>query len=490
MLRRFLARFPWLPDVLTVVILSAGTLWRYLHVFRWHDPRKYVYSDMQMYVDLSKRLAQPDHVLRMGDITHPPGMTVLLSWVYSTQPDFARMLWIQFFVAAALPLAVGALAWFTFGKSSGRWAAIATTVYFPFVDFAGYFLAENYLALFATLSLVAYFGALKFAEIVPAGPKRLAGLIGIGLVGGFVFSLAAVMKMVAMPAIGGFIILHFLFTHGVPRKLRGVVILAAAVGAIPLMWWQADRCTTANEGKFCTGSNKAPSDFLLGHYGRIQGITWKDPKKPGHVGFGSPAAYQHGYRDKPEVPFLITDSKQNTDLAWKWIKKNKAHAFVLSLELVWDIFGGSLTWPAVATQYWAPAQVYHYLFLGLLFFPTLVVLLDVARKRGMMGLLRSVELAVFAPIFGVMLSVFVATGETRYRIPWDASFLVLGVEFFRRLRIPLREVTPADETKPAAEAAEKPAALASAKEEPASEADADEGEPAKDEKAKVDEEPS
>jgi 4-amino-4-deoxy-L-arabinose transferase-like glycosyltransferase len=451
MLRRQLARFPWLPDVLTVVILAAGTVWRYLHVFRLHDPRKYVYSDMQMYVELSKRIARPDHTLRIGDITHPPGMTELLAWVYKTNPDFAPMLWIQFAVAAAIPFAVGALAWLAFGKSSGRWAAIVTTAYFPFVDFAGYFLAENYLALFATLSLVCYFGALRFWEVVAPGPKRTAGVVAIGLLGGFVFSLAAVMKMVAMPAIGGFVILHFLFTHGAPRKVRAIVAGTAILGAIPFMYWQADRCTTANEGKFCTGSNKAPSDFLLGHYGRIQGITWKDPKKPGHVGFGSPAAYQHGYRDKPEVPFLITDAKQNTDLAWKWIRKNPGQSLVLSFEHVWDIFGGSLTWPAVATTYWAPAQAFQYLFLAFLFFPSLILLLDVARKRGLLGLLRSVELAIFAPMFGVMLSVFVATGETRYRIPWDATFIILGVEFFRRLRIPLREVDPAKADVPATE---------------------------------------
>lgn len=466
MIRRLLARFPWLPDVVTLVVLVAGSIWRYLHVFRWHDPRKYVYSDMQMYVDLSKRISRPDHVLRISDITHPPGMTELLAWVYQRDPQFGPMLWIQFLVAVLIPPAVGALAWLTFGRSSARWAAIATSLYFPFVDFAGYFLAENYLTLFAVLSLVAYFGALRVSEVMAPGGRRTGLIVAIGVLGGLMFSIAAVMKMVAMPAIGGFIILHFLFTHGPSRKIRALVIAAAVVGSIPLMAWQADRCTKANEGKFCSGSNKAPSDFLLGHYGRIQGITWRDPKKPGHVGFGSPAAYQHGYRDKPEVPFLITDSKKNYEYAWKWIKKNPWQSLVLGFEHVWDAFGGSLTWPAVATSYWPHAQAAHYGFLAFLLFPTFMLLVDVARKRGVVGLIRSMELAVFAPLFGVILSIFVATGETRYRIPWDATFLILGMEFFRRLRIPLREVTEPKPEEAAAAPESKPAAKAAPAKQP------------------------
>ena len=57
---------------------------------------------------------------------------------------------------------------------------------------------------------------------------------------------------------------------------------------------------------------------------------------------------------------------------------------------------------------------------------------EVGRKRGWRGLLSSTELLVMSPLFGVLASVFLATGEPRYRIPWDASFIILAVELYRR----------------------------------------------------------
>ena len=47
-----------------------------------------------------------------------------------------------------------------------------------------------------------------------------------------------------------------------------------------------------------------------------------------------------------------------------------------------------------------------------------------------------------SPLFGVIAAVAAATGEIRYRLPWDGMFIVLAVEFYRRLRVPLREVAP------------------------------------------------
>jgi hypothetical protein len=247
------------------------------------------------------------------------------------------------------------------------------------------------------------------------------------------------MKMVAAPAILAFLGIHALFTKGAPFKRKAVLALVLMLGAAPLSKWQADRCTRGNGGKFCPGSNKSGADFMMGHIGRVQGVVWKDPKSRGTVGFGSPAAYQHGYRDKPEFPFSITDNEANRREAWKWIRQHPGQAFVLSLEHVWDSFGGSLPWPAVATGFWPGSQLFHYLFLGFLFFPSLVLLLDIARQNGIVGLIRSTELAVVAPIFGVVISVMMATGEARYRAPWDMVFILLAIEFYRRLRVRWRE---------------------------------------------------
>ena len=452
-------RAPFLGDLLALVVFALGTLWRYYHLVRFHDPRKFVYSDMQMYVDLGKRISKPGYKLRPYDVTHPPGMTELISYFYKADASLGQLVWFQLLVTSLVPLAVGLLGWLAFGKKTARWAVVIASLYLPFVDYGGYFLAEIYLTLTATLTMACYFAAVRlWSHPVTVGrftvseKGRLGLTIIVALAGGFLFSLAMLMKMVAAPAILAFLGTHALFTRGAPFKRKAVVVLVLLLGAAPLSKWQADRCTQGNGGKFCPGSNKAGADFMMGHIGRVQGVVWKDPKSRGTVGFGSPAAYQHGYRDKPEFAFSITDNEANRREAWAWIRKHPGQAVVLSLEHVWDSFGGSLPWPSVATGNWAGSQLFHYLFLAFLFFPSLVLLLDLARERGVVGLVRSTELAVVAPIFGVVVSVMMATGETRYRAPWDMVFILLAIEFYRRLRLRFREpVTAADETRNQAE---------------------------------------
>jgi hypothetical protein len=453
-MNRFLSKYPWFLSALAWVTYALGAVWRWFYVVDWHDPRKYVYSDMRMYMDLAKRLADPKYVVRMGDITHPPGTAWLLVYFLKRDPTLQEHVYFNFAVCALVPLAVGALGWVTFGKRTGEASMVIASVYYTFVDFGGYFLAEIHIALVATLTIVAYFLATKIAA-EPPSPKRTILWVATSVVGGLFFSLAMVLKMVAMPAIGGFFALHFLFAKTPKRITRAVILAIFMVSAAPLTGYVAQRCTTANEGHFCTGSNKSAADFLLGHYGRIQGIEWHDPKTRGVIGFGSPAAFQHGYQQKEVVQFLITDQKKNNEAAWTWVRRNPGQAVVLSFEHVWDIFGGSYPWPPNATAVWPYSYASHYLFLFLVIFPAGILLIDVLRGRGVMGLLRSPELLVISPIFGVCLSVFVATGEVRYRVPWDGVFMVLAVEFYRRMTLRFREV-PAD----GAPSADKPESLA------------------------------
>ncbi len=435
---KLFSRFPWLGSAIAWVFYALGVVWRWFYIIDWHDPRKYVYSDMKMYVELAKRIAQPAYVVRMGDVTHPPGNTWLVAYFLQRDPTLYQHIVFNFVICALVPLAVGALGWVSFGKRAGEWSMVVASGYYAFVDFGGYFLAEIHIAFTATLTIALYLLAMKMAAKPPTS-RRTVGFVLVAVLGGILFSISMALKMVAMPAIGGFCIIHFLFTRTPARLTRAMVFGAFMISALPLSGYVAARCTKANEGHFCTGSNKSAADFLLGHYGRIQGIEWHDPKTRGVVGFGSPAAYQHGYREKEVVQFAITDQKHNNEAAWRWTLKNPGQALVLSVEHVWDCFGGSYPWPPNATGLWPGSCATHYIFLFFFIFPSLIILVDVFRSRGVMGLLRSTELFVVSPIFGVCLSVFVATGEVRYRVPWDGVFIVLGVEFYRRMKLRFRE---------------------------------------------------
>lgn len=441
-------RSPWLGYVLAAASYVLGFVWRWIYVLEIHRPTDFAYSDMGMYLGLGKRFAKEGYELRIYDVTHPPGLSELLAYFYRSDETLNGFVRFQFGVTALVPLAVGALGWLAFDRKLGLWALAVSSLYFPFIDYGGYFLAEIYITLTATLTMVCYFGALRIGF---GTRRRIAASIAIAALGGFIFSLAMLMKMVAAPAMLAFFGIHIVLTRASTWKVKALLFATILAAAMPLCVWQADRCTKANEGTFCPGSNKAGADFLMGHVGRVQLVSWGVRDKRGkyrvHSSFGSPAAYQHGYTKKVELDFKITDNPKNNAYAWSWIRKNPGQAIVLSFEHVWDSFGGSLPWPTVATKFWASSQIFHYLFLVFLFIPSMMLFVDVARKRGIVGLLRSTELAMFGPILGVIVSVMIATGEARYRIPWDMCFILLAIQFYRGLKIPLRE-PPIDPPEP------------------------------------------
>lgn len=446
-------RSRWALPVLAALSFVAGLVWRWIYLFRDHKPTDFVYSDMGMYVGLAKRFAKEGYQLTVYDVTHPPGLSELITYFYRSDPSLQGLVQFQFVVTALVPLAVGALGWLAFDRVCGLWSVVVSSLYFPFIDYGGYFLAEIYITFTATIALVCYFGALA---LWPADrrPARWAAALAVAAVGGFVFSLSLLMKMVAAPALLCFFGTHAVLTRASTFRVKALIVATMLAAAVPLSVWQADRCTRANEGNFCPGSNKAAADFLMGHIGRVQSVSWGRIDRKGkyrvHSNFGSPAAYQHGYTKKVELPFPITDTERNKAEAWRFIRENPGQAVVLSFEHVWDSFGGSLPWPSVATRHWAVSQAFHYGFLLFLLFPSLMLLVDVGRQRGLLGLLRSTEVAVFAPIVGVIISVMIATGEARYRIPWDMCFILLAVEFYRRLRrAPAEAPIPATAVEPA-----------------------------------------
>jgi hypothetical protein len=323
-----------------------------------------------------------------------------------------------------VPVLVGALAAAAFGWSTARLAVMVSSLYFPFIEYAGYLLAEGYL-----MALVPATLALLFWAVAPGRGRGTAA--GAGALAGVLLSASMALKVVALPAALAFALTLGLGWRGAPRGLRALVLVAFFLGTVPGTVLLSARCTAANGGRFCLVSNKGPSDFLLGHYGRIQGLTWRDPAGPA-AGFGSPSAYQR-YREGAEVPFGLVDADANLRAAFGWIRAHPAEALALSVEHVYDLFVGAMPWPGYATAYWPLVHAFQFLFVVALLLPTLVLCVDVARARGLRGFLESREWLLLSPLAGVVAAAFVATGEPRYRIPFDGSIVVAAVVFYRRL---------------------------------------------------------
>ena len=451
MFKQWLSRRPWLPSTVTWLACALGVLWRWFHITKWYDPRRIMPAEMQAYVTLAKRLAQPGYVLTAADVPNPPGNTWLLEHFLRRDASLLQQVHFNFLVCALVPLAIGALGWVAFGKRTAQAAVVIASAYFALVDCGAYFAPDVHLALVGTLTVASYLQAMKLVAEAPSA-RRTAAFLALAALSGVLFSLAMALSHVALPAVLGFCAVHFLFTRG-PKHLRKAMVLAAfLVASAPLTVQIAARCTAANGGQFCRSSNTTEAEFLLGHYNRIGGIEWHDPAKPGDVALLSNlGSQQHGYRSIKVVGVSITDQEANSEYAWGWIRQNPARALVMSLEHVWDCFAGTYAWPALVSEQWMGAYAAHFLFLPFVLFPVVMVFVDLLRQRGVAGVLRSMEFAVVSPIFGVCAAAFATTGQVRNRIPWDGVLIVLGVQFYRRLKSGVEAPGTLKESGPGAE---------------------------------------
>ena len=412
----FLSRFPLVAAVPAYV---AGVIWRYMHVYYSHDPRGTVYSDMHVYISTARRIADPNYKLVPIDVTHPPATSWLFSQFYQADPSFFSLMLFQLLIAALIPLAVGFLAWVAFDQKSAAWAIAVSSGYYYYVEYAGFFLSEIYMMLLIPLMMALYLVAVR--------AKKLPVAIAWGALTGIVLFISIAFKTVAAPAVLGFCAVHWLLTRGPSLRVKTAAFASVFLAALPGLYLISHRCTLANRNKFCLGSNKTAADFLLGHYDRIHSLKWTDSQ------FGSPASQQHGYEHVPQVWFSITDSEQNFATAWDWVTGSPDKALVLSVQHIFDLLTPNAPWPTIWTPEWPFAQAVSYLFVMVMAYPAFLLLFDIVRSSGVGGLFRSIEFAILSILFGVMLGVAIATGEARYRLPYDCVFIILGVQFYRRV---------------------------------------------------------
>lgn len=414
-------RLPSLANVLAAVAYLLGAVWRTLDILVWHDPRKHIYSDMQLYLETAKNFMAGDAPYTPIQAIHTPGTSKIIATFYSVDPTLGSLIGFQLAIALVTPLAAGALAVAMFGWKAAPWAVAISSLYFPFVDYAGYLLSDAYLALCVPLCMGCYLWA--------TSAKRWMRAALVGALAGVLLFLAFSFKAIGLPTLVGFALLHWCLSKRSSFRMRTVAFAAMLATAAPGIGAITVRCTSINRGRVCLGSNKMGGDFLLGHYGRIGGVRFTD------FHTSSPSQGQHGYTEWKTVPHSFTDNEANIGLAWQWIRYHPEESLVLSLEHVADLLGATHPWPSFNTPRRALAQGFNYLFIVFLLLPTLVRLLDIWRSRGAAELLRSEQLLLFSPILTLAAMVFVATGEARYRIPFDSIFIVLTVDFFRNWRL-------------------------------------------------------
>ena len=416
------------PGVGVAIAYLVGIAWRVNYTLNVHPPERFVDSDMQLYVSLARRLLETKGPSAPWDVTHPLGFPAFLAFMLSDGGTLLQAGYAQMLVGCLVPGAVGLLGLAAFGPRTGMLAVVFASLYFPFIEYGALFLSEIHFTLWMALAFAGFLGAI--------GARRRAVSLGLAAAGGVALSVAISMKNVGLLAA-----LAFLAAEGVallfgrasdaPSSLRRAAVrrwllrgAMVALGAAPLFAVMTKTCTEANRGNFCFSGNKPAADFLLGHYGQLLNLDWAADEGHGY-GFGSPGSVLRNYRRHASVRWVITDNAANAAEAWRWIAKHPSDAVVLSLDHIYDTFLGSAMWPSFGHDSWPYAHLSQYVFVILLAIPALVACRRAARD-GARAFIASRTALVLSPVVALAFTVAIATGEVRYRVPFDIFFIAVA----------------------------------------------------------------
>ena len=407
--------------ILALCCALLGILWRFQHTIIFHNPNRFIYSDMTLYVSRADEFLRSWSSLNAYSFTHPIGYSVLLAVLFHLDKTRALAVVAQFVISALAPFAIFALGRRLFGSITAYLALAVSSIYFPFVDYGGYFLSEIVLIAALPAFFWCFFAAIE---------KESAW--GRGVAALFVGIFASLLISFKSYVIPGFILLipvFLFFYRKIPFRQRLSITAISIVASLPLLLSLTWVCTKYT-GWTCVGSNKGPADFLMGHYGRGGMYTWNG--HPGAVAYGSPAVGQRCLQDHRTVNFAIYDGADNLKTAWQWVSENRWQALLQSLEHVADSFGATYPWPSAATDMWIVTGLFHYFYLFLILPLALFALNERALKGRLIDFLGSREFLLIVPTIGLIGALMLATGEARYRIPWDYASIILACSWVAR----------------------------------------------------------
>jgi 4-amino-4-deoxy-L-arabinose transferase-like glycosyltransferase len=416
-----------LPQIGAATAYAIGIIIRYLYIFVWHPATDYRYSFMQIYYAAGKNFRDAAYVPNIRDTLVPPGMgyfiglTRLPNPADLTHPNLMPYFIAQLILSCLVPLIMGLIALELYDRRAALLTIAIASLYFPFIDYAGYFLAEGPFLFFLVLAFWLMMRSL-YAK---------SGSIFYALGAGLMLGVAAAFKSVALAA--GLSVLAGLSSLAICRGI-GVrrTVLGGAAGLLLVLVPLSARATRLNEGNFCLIANDWQRAFVLGNCGKYFQVKFEDKKRNYPAWFAtSSAAYQKGEWDELNVDFGAYDSGKALETAFECIRKQPAEACFRSIEHVSDLAFNNLEWPsAVRASQNVPdlrpwVDSFQKLFVLLLLFPACLHLYCHFRIL-LRGELPG-DLLVLMPLIAIAGISFIFVGEPRYRVPFDAFVILLAV---------------------------------------------------------------
>jgi 4-amino-4-deoxy-L-arabinose transferase-like glycosyltransferase len=391
------------------LILFSGFLLRYLFVFYFHPPEKYIFSDMEGYFNRAYHL-HLGKAENIYDTFYPPGTHIVYSIFFETRNFFVSVKWFNILISCFTCLIIFFITDKLFGSRAGKIALILSSFNYLFIDFTGYLLSETLFTF--SLALVFWF----FIKSILCGSlweKRIyAVLAGFSIIAG-----ASVKSsiMLFLPMFG----FWWLFNHKKYRILYNLPFYA--LGFLPLFILLIIRFT-ALTGHFGIISSNGGFNFFQGR-SHIKDATCIDQQRGTNYLFASPVAVQKNYSYNETFYTGPYDSDFFYKTGLEEIKHDPGRAAIYSLQHIADLFITADIWPSSAIIIPFPFLIHIFNILTFIFIIIPGLLAGIFRFK---QLRSGVGVLIFFLIAVIILTSFVYYGDPRFRVPFDVFFIILA----------------------------------------------------------------
>jgi len=404
-------RWEFIGRVAFVAVAVAAVVQRYIFVFFMHEPRKFVWSDMQGYVDRAFRLGMPGVTLNRFDTFYPPGAHMLMAPLMRLARDRETGMlynqWLWWVLASVTVVAVGLMGWKLFRHPlAGALAMGALMLHWSFTVFAGLFMSENPFSCFMAVALLL---GLVAQDMDPRRPVPRAVVYGLaGLVAGMAtiirpqFGIGA--ALIGLPLLQR----RFPFVRFVDALPLGILWVLPVIGAMQLNSHAA--------GIKMGLSGNAGFNFYQGHCDVVH-VETHAADGGGWYAFAAPVRIQRVVNEgKPEKKVVIRghmawENDYFFDEGFKCIRADGWAHLLRIYTNVEDLFSPADVWPPNSGRFARPSNLSnHFYSHALLFFIPLALLLALYRRPERWLL---IQLATLLPVG------LIFYGDSRYRVPYD-----------------------------------------------------------------------
>ena len=371
-----------------------------------HPIQNYLFSDMQSYLNIAQRIISGSK--QLGNIFYPPGYSLFLSTIIQAGGEFF------FLITAVLQSLIGVISIWLFYQISTQVLKpklstlflLILALYYPFIDTTGYLLSENLAIFFLALTL---WLSLKFSKTKANLWLFLAGLsVGIG-------SLVRANLLII-----GLVILVWI-TITLKSKLRSLSVFITAtmaslllVSGIYFKLGGQSRTSSLNGGfVFMAGQ------CLVGHSYDSTGAA-----------FGPPVYMQRDINKTVQFTQAFTNSRYFYQQGLECLKQRPVRLLEKITENYY-LFFDNISWPSSnQTPFNLAMELSHTAF-NLFVLPGLL-LAAFLFSRQIKGR-RVFTSLLWYVLFTVFLTSTVYHADIRYRLPFDAIFILVSLSGYQLL---------------------------------------------------------